>query len=191
MGRVAVLHQNHHTPSMKSRHRLKSNQNSTTPSKTPVFPVPDNRKQTPLQENRMPKKRDTAAVVATKPAAVTVAKNLGVGQVKILKRGETLEECSTNLKKTENDMKMLSSSYAKIEASKPEEPAVRSASRFGSDPDMVSKQKTKKNVTECFAGFVFFDSPPPSSVPLPGFSFSRKKLVSNVNNVDACSKSKL
>ncbi|KAI3706850.1 hypothetical protein L6452_24867 [Arctium lappa] len=142
MGGVAVLHPqdsiNHPTP-IKSHRTINFNHTYTnTPSQTPNFIVSDSRRRTSTKGTRKKNDRNTQAVaVVAETSAAMASKTVVVGQVKLLKRGEALNEYS-------------------------------SMNRFQPDPKMPSKQM-KNNRTEFFAGSAFADSPPPSSVPLPGF----------------------
>ncbi|KAF5749555.1 hypothetical protein HS088_TW04G01524 [Tripterygium wilfordii] len=80
-------------------------------------------------------------------------KDLVMGQVKILKRGE-----------------VLSSLEAK--AYKDSDLVLSSTNRIGPDPETVRKQITVsefKVVDGMFAGSAFVASPPPSCLPVPGF----------------------
>nr|XP_043640017.1 uncharacterized protein LOC122611114 [Erigeron canadensis] len=242
MGGVAVLHpqdvlKQHHnnlfsTP-VKSRRNPKPNfTNSTT-----NFTRSENRKRSPPTGVRRPK--PTSPMVADPPSAM-VAKNLVMGQVKILKRGEPLDDVTdrkvsnaaatttptkdiaafdrkiSNLTSTATPIKDIVSDRKvsnltatatptkdivsdrkvsnltavdrkvsrkvtppkkekrnhKIEDLKIEDFALSSTDRLGPDPEMVPKQMKKNNnkIAEFFfAGSAFVDSPPPSSVPLPGF----------------------
>ncbi|KAK1407884.1 hypothetical protein QVD17_39511 [Tagetes erecta] len=116
-----------------------------------------------------------------------VSKTLVMGQVKILKRGEPLDESSPLLtknvpvdrkaikdvsvkgsKKKKNEKRNTTTKSQKL---KPEDFALCSTNRLGPDPEMVPKQ----NLADLFfAGSAFVDSPPPSSLPLPGF-FSKNE----------------
>jgi len=85
------------------------------------------------------------------------AKNLVMGQVKILKRGEKLGQtrngCNSN---KEEDLDLV----------------LGSTDRLGPDPDTVQKQirvSEFKVVDGIYAGSAFVASPPPSSLPVPGF----------------------
>lgn len=217
MGGVAVLHpqdclKDHRdgffsTP-VKSRRSSKPTVNYS--SSTPNLTRSDGRKRSPPAGVRK-NNRTTAAMVADPPSsAAVVAKNLVMGQVKILKRGEALDnESSSTVLKDVNDRKVsngtattpppkdlagdrkvfrdstggrkvlpvkkkpekekekktFSNSNPKIDA----DFALSSTDRLGPDPEMVPKQM-KKNIAEFFfAGSAFVDSPPPSSLPLPGF----------------------
>nr|GEW02037.1 hypothetical protein [Tanacetum cinerariifolium] len=136
-------------------------------------------------------------------APISTAKNLVMGQVKILKRGEPLDESLTVLKDN-NDRKVLTStataatttavdrkasrkvtpakkkskkekkvlpnpniSNSTMDELKLDDFALSSTDRLGPDPDMVPKKNNMANFF--FTGSAFVDSPPPSSIPLPGF----------------------
>nr|GEW02039.1 hypothetical protein [Tanacetum cinerariifolium] len=134
---------------------------------------------------------------------ISTGKNLVMGQVKILKRGEPLDESLTVLKdnndrkvltrtttattttavdrkvtpakkKPEKEKKVLPNpniSNSTMDELKLDDFALSSTDRFGPGPDMVPK---KNNMADFFfAGFTFVDSPPPSSVPFPGFFTKR------------------
>ncbi|KAL8216821.1 hypothetical protein R6Q57_023658 [Mikania cordata] len=127
------------------------------------------------------------AVVVNESRSTTASNNLVMGQVKILKRGEALEEPSTISKEAnimENDLditgridvlhpkkksgkcKILSDSNSEV-VSKTEDVGVSSKRRLGFDAKMMKMQMEK--MTECYAGYGFGDSPSPSLVPLPRF----------------------
>ncbi|KAL4301847.1 hypothetical protein GQ457_10G002300 [Hibiscus cannabinus] len=94
-------------------------------------------------------------------------KNLVMGQVKILKRGETLTTISEK-KKKKTDL-------GRSNGSRVEEAfdlALGSTNRLGPDPETMQKQvKLKESkIGGFYAGTASFVSPPPpSSVPVPGF----------------------
>ncbi|XP_059659133.1 uncharacterized protein LOC132305517 [Cornus florida] len=102
----------------------------------------------PRLDNKQANKTTTAnnksrhTVVKDSPA-----KGLVMGQVKLLKRGEDLSK--TTVAKDETvDL------------------ALSSADRFGPEPETVLKQVRR---TDFYAGSASIVSPPPSSLPLPGF----------------------
>ncbi|PWA54201.1 hypothetical protein CTI12_AA435720 [Artemisia annua] len=102
-----------------------------------------------------------------------------MGQVKLLKRGEVLEDTLTkhhskgfnevmvSCEKALPTKKKVERMSRKAEVTKAKKDDVLSStnSRLGPNPKIVSKE-----LTECFAGFGFPSSPHPSSLPLPGFS---------------------
>jgi hypothetical protein len=84
------------------------------------------------------------------------AKNLVMGQVKILKRGEKLVQTRNGCDSNKENLDLV----------------LGSTNRLGPDPDMVQKQikvSEFKVVDGIYAGSAFVASPPPSSLPLPGF----------------------
>ncbi|XP_022751794.1 uncharacterized protein LOC111300428 [Durio zibethinus] len=102
--------------------------------------------------------RQSEPMVAKPPG-----KNLVMGQVKILKRGETL---TASPEKTDR---------GRIQGSRGEEEfdlALGSTNRLGPDPETMQKQiklKEFKIGGGLYAGSASFFSPPPSSLPVPGF----------------------
>ncbi|XP_024985864.1 uncharacterized protein LOC112521316 [Cynara cardunculus var. scolymus] len=140
MGGVAVLHpqdslKDHSSP-IKSNRTIKFNHTYTnTPSQIPNFIVSDSRRRTPPTKGTRKKNERNTETVET--SAAMASKTVVIGQVKLLKRGEALNQSS-------------------------------SPNRLEPDPKMPSKPM-KNKTTEFFAGSAFADSPPPSSVPLPGF----------------------
>lgn len=195
MGGVAILHpqpflkNNPHNLSptaMKSPPTIKF---MNPPSQTPNFTAPDSRRRTPPKGILKKKNRNTEAVTTPE---LTASKNLVMGQVKILKRGEALNTilkdvndrkvsdgaASTPENRLVGDRRVLSPKKDKFEASKGEDVVLCSTHRLGPEPEIVSKQM--KNISDCFAGSAFSDSPPPSSVPLPGFF--RKNIVAPVKD---------
>lgn len=199
---------------VKSRRTPKPSPNF--PNSSPNFTRSEGRKRSPPTGVR---KNKTTSAMVVDPPQTAVAKNLVMGQVKILKRGEHLDEPTTVLKEM-NDRKVsngtatttptkdvvvdrnvskvstanrrvlpskkksekkgsFSISNPKSNDTKISNPksndtniddfALSSTNRLGPDPAMVPKQM-KKNIAEFFfAGSAFVDSPPPSSLPLPGF----------------------
>ena len=105
--------------------------------------------------------------------------NLVMGQVKILKRGESLSLSSTGKNNRDHGVvvaaenrkpKAMSAAFSKVDDV---DLALGSTNRMGPDPEMVQKQV---RVSKCkvmdglYAGSGAFSSaPPPSSLPLPGF----------------------
>ncbi|KAJ1436960.1 hypothetical protein SESBI_03795 [Sesbania bispinosa] len=91
---------------------------------------------------------DQSCVVVKLPGA-----NLVMGQVKILKRGEKLSPEDTT-KKSEEGFDLV----------------LGSTDRLGPDPETVQKQVRVPDLTEgIYAGPTSLASPPPSSLPVPGF----------------------
>ncbi|KAI3687139.1 hypothetical protein L1987_80830 [Smallanthus sonchifolius] len=204
MGGVAVLHpqdclnDNRHnlflTP-VKSRRTPKSNPNF--PNSSPNLTRSEGRKRSPPTGVR--KNKTTAPMVAD----LLAAKPLVMGQVKILKRGESLDVSLSILKdindrkatnatatvttksptkdiavhrkvlpakkKSEKEKRSFSNPNPRIDDLKIDDFALSSTNRLGPDPEMVPKQMNKNIADFFFAGSAFVDSPPPSSLPLPGF----------------------
>lgn len=80
------------------------------------------------------------------------SRNLVIGQVKILKRGETLDlDLETSLKNAgnRNPRSELDLAFRSTES--------------------VTTQKKKAFAASAYAGCIFSSSPPPSSLPFPGF----------------------
>ncbi|OAY46955.1 uncharacterized protein LOC110617791 [Manihot esculenta] len=102
----------------------------------------------------------TGSMVARLPA-----KNLVMGEVKILKRGESFAKTDKRVSK-ENRKPMV-----KLE--KNADLVLGSTDRLGPDPETVQKQirvdDFNKLVEGMYAGSAFVASPPPSSLPVPGF----------------------
>ncbi|KAL7190953.1 hypothetical protein ACSBR2_023093 [Camellia fascicularis] len=118
---------------------------------------PRRRKRSPVGSPDRTRLRDQA-VVANFPS-----KNLVMGQVKILKRGEELTPAAAK----KNGLVFGD-----------EDLVLCSTDRLGPDPETVQKQikvSDLKVVDGIYAGSaVFLASPPPSSVPFPAF-FSKKE----------------
>ncbi|XP_043701319.1 uncharacterized protein LOC122651834 [Telopea speciosissima] len=105
-------------------------------------------------------------------SARSPAKNMIMGQVTILKRGEML-------KPTEDRVRGVVEEQAKIN----EVSVLCSTDRLGPEPEMIPKQiglTDVKSVDGVFAGSAFLTSPPPSSLPLPGF-FTKKVVPSKID----------
>ncbi|GLT76839.1 hypothetical protein SLA2020_484740 [Shorea laevis] len=92
-------------------------------------------------------------------------KNLVMGQVKILKRGEELSTPAAEPVKVEK---------------KKGGADLGSTNRIGPGPELVPTQirltESKDRVAAFYAGSAFTTSPPPSSVPLPAF-FTKKCVI--------------
>lgn len=200
MGGVAILHPQDCLKDQRDDLFSTPVRPRRTPKPSPNLTRSEGRKRSPPTGVRKNK-----AMVADTPAAA-VAKNLVMGQVKILKRGEALDESSTALKdlndrkvsnaaattptkdmasdrkvsrdsavdrrvlsakkKPEKEKRRLSNSNSKIDDLKIDDFALSSTNRLGPDPELVPKQM---KTDFFFAGSAFVDSPPPSSLPLPGF----------------------
>ncbi|KAL4579318.1 hypothetical protein LXL04_015459 [Taraxacum kok-saghyz] len=189
---------------VKSRRTPKPSPNF--PNSSPNFTRSEGRKRSPPTGVR---KNKTASGMVVDPPQTAIAKNLVMGQVKILKRGEPLDEPTTVLKEmsdrkvsngtatttptkdvvVDRNVSKVSTANRRVLPSKKKSEkkgsfsisnpknndtniddfALSSTNRLGPDPAMVPKQM-KKNIAEFFfAGSAFVDSPPPSSLPLPGF----------------------
>ncbi|XP_009338438.2 uncharacterized protein LOC103930788 [Pyrus x bretschneideri] len=121
-----------------------------------------------LQSNQHERPRDRCsdrAAVAKAPG-----KNLVIGQVKILRRGEDL-----NPEKNNRGLGVVAHDDRKPKAKKENDPdlVLGSTDRLGPDPETVQKQIKAaefKVMDGIYAGSsAFYASPPPSSVPLPSF----------------------
>ncbi|KAD5507961.1 hypothetical protein R6Q59_031344 [Mikania micrantha] len=174
MGGVAVLHpqdclndrrDNLFSTPVKSRRTPKSSPNF--PNSNPNSTRSEGRKRSPPTGVRKSKLK---APMVTDPPAAAVARSLVMGQVKILKRGESLDDSPTVSKDT-NRRKVTKDSISDCVFNdlKIEDFALSSTDRLGPDPELVPKQMNKNMAELFFAGSVFVDSPPPSSLPLPGF----------------------
>ncbi|KAK2358038.1 hypothetical protein P8452_77232 [Trifolium repens] len=94
--------------------------------------------------------------------------NLVMGQVKILKRGEKLSPEKFNV--VEEDRKVKTTGLI-MDLDRPDL-LLGSTDRFGPDPITMQKQiRVSDSVLKdgIYAGSAFVASPPPSSVPVPGF----------------------
>lgn len=94
-------------------------------------------------------------------------KNLVMGQVKILRRGEPLNPAM-------NDNRVVGVADRKPRAKSVEDSdlVLGSTDRLGPDPETVQKQikvAEFKVMDAIYAGSGAYASPPPSSVPLPAF----------------------
>ncbi|KAK6274162.1 hypothetical protein POUND7_011245 [Theobroma cacao] len=146
---------------------------------------PKNRVPNPARTNRAQPNRKKRSPNTSPPSRPTVdpkvpAKNLVMGQVKILKRGEDFK------KSTPDKSVSLEKENVGVD--------LGSTNRLGPDPGSVptqirlteSNSNSNKVVAAAFyAGSAFITSPPPSSVPMPAF-FTKKSSVA-VKNDDATS----
>ncbi|GJS72780.1 hypothetical protein Tco_0705621 [Tanacetum coccineum] len=123
------------------------------------------------KENIKPVSTSNAERISIKPPVM--------GQVKILKRGEVLEDMLTkHHSKVSNDMvddhefsKVMVNCQKASPTKKKVERKSRKAEVTKAKKDVLSSNNPKivsKELTECFAGFGFPSSPYPSSLPLPG-----------------------
>ncbi|KAL4319641.1 hypothetical protein GQ457_18G003040 [Hibiscus cannabinus] len=122
--------------------------------------------------NRMQSNRRKRSPNTSPPSRPTVghlkapSKNLVMGQVKILKRGEDLKESKPdNPRKLENGIGNESA-----------DPDLRSTNSTAQVQPNESKTGSDKALPPSFyAGSAYITSPPPSSVPVP--AFCTKKIV--------------
>ncbi|XP_061375731.1 uncharacterized protein LOC133317864 [Gastrolobium bilobum] len=133
-------------------------------------------------QNRRRKRSPVAAVQAnchyggrrrsgdrfTAPTKVPATANIVMGQVRILKRGEKLSP--------ENSHRGLEVAVpaenrkAKVKSEEDLHLFLGSTHRLGPDPVTVQKQvRVSDSKDGIYAGSAFVASPPPSSVPVPGF----------------------
>lgn len=102
------------------------------------------------------------------------ARNLVMGQVKILKRGETLslgpQSDGGNNQRVLTENRKPRRAKTKVEEV---DLVLGSTNRLGPDPEMVQKQirvkEFNKIVDGIYAGSALVASPPASSLPVPGF----------------------
>lgn len=121
----------------------------------------------PPQDRDRSRSRD-GAMVEKAPGS-----NLVMGQVKILKRGETLS-LSTGKNDRGRGVVVAGENRKPRSSAKVEDVdlVLGSTNRLGPDPEMVKKQvrvSKCKVVDGLYAGSGTLSSPPPSSLPLPGF----------------------
>ncbi|XP_018853733.2 uncharacterized protein LOC109015720 [Juglans regia] len=132
----------------------------STPLKSPRNSSPKGshsrrRRRSPPSIQSSPQHRDRSLV------AMVPAKNMVMGQVRILKRGETLSQTkvSDNRKsraKKERDLNLV----------------LGSTDRLGPDPETVQRQirVSEFKVNDgIYGGSSVVESPPPCSLPVPGF----------------------
>jgi len=131
------------------------------------------RKRSPVGFQSNPQDRERNRFADRAVVAKIPGKNLVMGQVKILKRGETLS-CGTG--KNNRGVGGAGSGEDRKPRAKVGEDmdlVLGSTDRLGPDPEMVQKQikvSEFKVVDGVYAGTAaFYSSPPPSSVPLPAF----------------------
>ncbi|XVF35506.1 hypothetical protein REPUB_Repub18cG0151500 [Reevesia pubescens] len=138
------------------RHRRNPNPKMIKPKSNNDFPNSRRRKMSPLgfQWNN---KRQSESMVAKLPG-----KNLVMGQVKILKRGETLMVAAEK-----TDRATIHRSGDENES----DLGLGSTNRLGPDPKTMQKQIMLKEfkIGGFFAGSASSVSPPPSSLPVPSF----------------------
>ena len=106
----------------------------------------------------------------------SLARNLVMGQVTILKRGEALSP--------PKNLGLGDDQKGRVKRDADVDSVLGSTDRLGPEPEMVQKAirvSESKVVDGLYAGSAFFSSPPPSSLPLP--LFFRKKDGSPSNDV--------
>ncbi|KAL0013614.1 hypothetical protein SO802_000683 [Lithocarpus litseifolius] len=147
------------TPTLKTHRNANPNPNGANSRR---------RKRSPMKIQSS-KDRSDRFMVAKSPS-----QNLVMGEVKILKRGEALTQPKT---KTKTD---FGSTLAGADNRKPKSKSkggdvevsdlgLGSTDRLGPDPETVQKQIRVNAVDGIYAGSAFVTSPPPSSLPVPGF----------------------
>lgn len=159
---IAVLH-----PEDCLKHPFSKQALISPPRTAANFPKNTN----PNRPNRSPVNRKKRATNTSPPSRPVVdqkspAKNLLIGQVKILKRGEEL------VKPAEEPIKV-----EKKKVGNGNGLDLASTNRSRSDPISIPSQirltESNNKISAFYAGSAFFTSPPPSSVPLPAF-FTKK-----------------
>lgn len=165
MGEVAVLHpqdilknqfnrkhrNNLIQPPMKSR-KYPKNLDAYNPNPNPTPAKVRRRKRSPANSRN-----------SSRAPSDDESKSLVMGKVKILKRGEDLTtslDDSLLIKKEDN---------------------AETAAAIVSEDLVVPTSKTVSKQLDIYAGYGFYLSPPPSSLPLPAF-FKKKSLVDSNNN---------
>ncbi|CAK9185508.1 unnamed protein product [Ilex paraguariensis] len=109
---------------------------------------------------RSPSRLSNSSTTTTAVAANQKPRNaLVMEQVKILKRGEALDQATKAVMVPKKEERGLNTKVL-------DDFVLSSTDRLGPEPDIVPKQVT---VAGFFAGAAFFESPPPSSVPVPTF----------------------
>lgn len=100
------------------------------------------------------------------PKAMVVkspAKNLVMGQVKILKRGDDVPETTSDVPETTSDVSKIQNHEDPVDL------VLSSTDRLGPDPVMVQKQIRFTDLRSFPGFYAAIASPPPSSLPLPAF----------------------
>lgn len=152
------------TPTFKT-HR------NANPNPNPNGANSRHRKRSPMKIQSS-KDRSDRSMVAKSPS-----QNLVMGEVKILKRGEALTQPKTKTKTdfgltlagADNRKPKSKSKGGDVEVS---DLGLGSTERLGPDPETVQKQIRVAEfnaVDGIYAGSAFVTSPPPSSLPVPGF----------------------
>ncbi|KAM3714261.1 hypothetical protein ACJW31_01G318800 [Castanea mollissima] len=153
------------TPTLKTHRNANPNPNGANSRR---------RKRSPMKIQSS-KDRSDRSMVTKSPS-----QNLVMGEVKILKRGEALTQPKTTKTKTKTDFGLT---LAGADNRKPKSKSkggdvevsdlgLGSTDRLGPDPETVQKQIRVAEfnaVDGIYAGSAFVTSPPPSSLPVPGF----------------------
>ncbi|XP_030512088.1 uncharacterized protein LOC115726380 [Rhodamnia argentea] len=159
---VAVLHpQNHFVPDplFPRKHRL-----SQPPVKPPTKAKPNSNRGHPNRRKKSPAKS-----LAASPPPAPPAKNLVIGQVRILKRGEEIAAPTTALEpKVETEARRTEEGAGSVSPA----PELAQARTQKAESARVSPWSGRV-LAGFYAGSAFITSPPPSSVPMPAF-FTRK-----------------
>ncbi|KAJ9163005.1 hypothetical protein P3X46_022728 [Hevea brasiliensis] len=143
--------------------RFRNSEKYTNPN--PRFTDSRRRKPRPvgLQSNPNLNNRDrshSGSMVARFPA-----RNLVMGEVKILKRGESLAKSDNRVPKENRKPRVKKEKNADL--------VLGCTDRLGPDPETVQKQvrvdEFNKLVEGMYVGSASVASPPPSSLPVPGF----------------------
>ncbi|KAE8658236.1 hypothetical protein F3Y22_tig00116973pilonHSYRG00020 [Hibiscus syriacus] len=149
-----MKHHKNHFPNPNRRNRAHSNRRNRSPTISPTPPSAD------------PKVR---------------AKNLVMGQVKILKRGEELKKPSTR-KSVRFEKENVDVDLGSTNLLGPDPWSIPTQTRL---TESNNRNNNKVNPVTFYAGSAFITSPPPSSVPKP--AFFTKKIEVSVKNSDATS----
>ncbi|CAL1358918.1 unnamed protein product [Linum trigynum] len=119
------------------------------------------RKRSPMGSQKERAASRSQSLVAKLPG-----NNLVMGQVKILKRGESLDSVT----ESEDEKK---GKREEGEGKKVVDLGLGSTDRLGPEPEIVQKEirveEFNKVGDTMYAGSAFFTSPPPSSLPVPAF----------------------
>ncbi|XP_022750304.1 uncharacterized protein LOC111299394 [Durio zibethinus] len=141
-------------------------------------PNPNPNRMNRTQPNRKKRTPNTSPTFRPTVGSKSPAKNLVMGEVKILKRGEELNKTASE--------KPIRVEKENVDVD------LGSTNRLGPDPGSVpmqirltesNKNRNKVVPAAFYAGSAFITSPPPSSVPMP--AFFTKKTGAAVKNVDA------
>lgn len=138
----------------------------------PRNPNPNNHRPNRAQPNRRKRSPNSSP-----PSRAAVPKNnnsLVTGQVKILKRGEE------GLVKPSRFEAPKGSPIPKVV--KNGNLGLGSTARLGPDPVLVPSRVRLTESNGFYAGSAFFTSPPPSSLPLPGFFRKKNDTVADAGS---------